>query len=252
MRARSKALERTQSGMQASTSSCGVTMEHAHSLDSSGSSMDIAGNLPAGLPLAPSGPGGLSLGLASPRRLSAGSGPLFSTASRSLQPPVAPAPAAAAGGCFDASVAPQPLASSVSAPAPTALGPVQVLLPMQQQQHGLPTDECDYLADDDDCLVAPMSPGGAAAGADDDADDEDAHCHWEDGVVATWLQAIDHSELLHDGDDEDDHTDEGDAINSADAIHTKQQQVPAAAPGSCSTARPAAGGASIYSSLLYN
>jgi hypothetical protein len=80
---------------------------------------------------------------------------------------------------------------------------------------------------DDGELVAP--PAAAAAAAHPDAD----HCHWEDGVIASWLQGIDHTELLHDGDDDDEGTEE---------------------PASCSKAAAgAAAGApsAVFSSLLY-
>lgn len=86
--------------------------------------------------------------------------------------------------------------------------------------------------DDDGELVAP--PGPAAAGAHPDVD----HCHWEDGVIASWLQGIDHTELLHDGDDGD----EG------------EEEPAAAAAASCSKAAAAAAAGTpptVFSSLLY-
>lgn len=81
--------------------------------------------------------------------------------------------------------------------------------------------------DDDGELVAP--PAAAAAAAHQDAD----HCHWEDGVIASWLQGIDHTELLHDGEDDDEGAEE---------------------PASCSKAAAGAAAgtpATVFSSLLY-
>jgi len=100
-----------------------------------------------------------------------------------------------------------------------------------------PLHDDDEEEEDADDLVHPMSPAAA----------EDAgvpeHCHWEDGVIASWLQGFDHNELLED--------EEG---------HEEQpQQHKAAAAGACSKAVSVSGPYlsrsmpnKVYSSLLYN
>jgi hypothetical protein len=95
--------------------------------------------------------------------------------------------------------------------------------------------------DGEDDLVHPISPAAAAAEQEEGPD----HCHWEDGVIASWLQGIDHSELLHSGDEDD------------DAVEP-QAQPPAAAGASSSKAAAASGPKmscsmpnAVFSSLLY-
>lgn len=92
--------------------------------------------------------------------------------------------------------------------------------------------------EDADDLVHPMSP----AAAEDAAAPE--HCHWEDGVIASWLQGFDHSELLN---DEEGHEEE------------QPEQQKAAAAGACGKAASVAGPHlsrsmpnTVYSSMLYN
>jgi hypothetical protein len=78
-------------------------------------------------------------------------------------------------------------------------------------------------------------PAAAAAGVTSWSKGEPDHCHWEDGVIAGWLQGVDHS-LLHDSDDDEDDAD----------------QRPAAVRTSCSKEAAVALAASVYSSSLYN
>jgi hypothetical protein len=87
-------------------------------------------------------------------------------------------------------------------------------------------------AESDDELVHPVSP---AAAAEDSAE----HCHWEDGVIASWLQGIDHGELLHP-------VEEGDGEEEALAGPSCSRAAAAGLPGK-SMPLP-----SPYSSLLYN
>lgn len=96
--------------------------------------------------------------------------------------------------------------------------------------------------DGEDDLVHPISPSAAAA-----AGEGPEHCHWEDGVIASWLQGIDHSELLHSGDDDDD-ADEPQAQPPAAAGASSSKAAAAAASGpqmSCSMPN------AVFSSLLY-
>lgn len=125
-----------------------------------------------------------------------------------------------------ASTAPLPGSLKAAAHAPATASPSGPIAGVNAAAAAVDDDD----EDDDGELVAP--PGPAAAGAHPDLD----HCHWEDGVIASWLQGIDHTELLHDGDD-----DEGD-------------EEPAAAAASCSKAAAAAAAdtpATVFSSLLY-
>lgn len=85
-------------------------------------------------------------------------------------------------------------------------------------------EEHEGQEEDGDNLISP-----AAAGPQ-----QDEHCHWEDGVVASWLQGIDHSELLHDGEDHEEQEAAG-------------KQMAAAGGAGPSSQLPQA----VYSSLLY-
>lgn len=111
------------------------------------------------------------------------------------------------------------------AAAGTSKGRPSVLHDLESEEE----EECD--------LVHPMSPAAVAA------DDGPEHCHWEDGVIASWLSGIDHSELLHDGEEEEERAPQPAAVART---HSKGSAGAATIQQSSSVTNTV-----LYSSLLY-
>jgi hypothetical protein len=140
---------------------------------------------------------------------------------------------------------------SSTAPLP---GSLRAVAPLQDnafhlgkfsKARGIPSAVLDAAESEDgeEDLVHPISPAAAAA-----VEEGPEHCHWEDGVIASWLQGIDHSELLHSGDEDE------------DGVEPQAQPAAAAGASSSKAAAAAASGPpmsrsmpnTVFSSLLYN
>lgn len=199
LRARGKAMLRTEAGLpciNTSLSPNDLDMNRQLSLESSSSMMDAT--MSASLPY------NNPANLASPRYVRATTAPLPGSLKAAAQ---LTAPAGPSG-------------QQVKGKVPPSKAPVLA-----------PAAAVDS-EDEEDELVHPISPADAAAVQDQGPE----HCHWEDGVIASWLQGLDHSELLHTGDEED------------------EEAQPAPAKAACSKAAVASSSVPnpVFSSLLYN
>jgi hypothetical protein len=145
-----------------------LNLQHQLSLESSSSML--------GTSMLHSLPSGNGTQLPSPRYVRSSTSPLPGSLRASGPGSLAAAVSAAEQG---------PQHNPSQAAAGTLKGRPSVLHDLESEEE----EECD--------LVHPMSPAAVAAAEGPE------HCHWEDGVIASWLQGIDHSELLHDGQEEE-------------------------------------------------
>jgi hypothetical protein len=247
LRARGKAMLRTEGGLPTADTSTSLELMQQLSMESS-SSMSILDAV-------------MSTGVASPRYTRSSTAPLpgslRATGPSSLADPrqhsAAAAAAAAAAGSSKAAlqVLPAAVNEAVSEDEDDLVHPISPAMQAQEEEHdhchwedgviagwlqGVDHSELLHDSDDeDDTLqqpdILPSAAAPAAAGVTWSKGEPD-HCHWEDGVIAGWLQGVDHSELLHDSDDEDDADQRPAAVRTSAAAHPLP--------------------ASVYSSSLYN